>query len=370
MKAPTSLIAAAEKAILECRNAASPVRGSGEVAEVARLVVSLPENLVNEWAPHLSAGRLEITGVFTHQTPKALWTDPRTGDDQSPELADLLVIVESNDAWGSTQRALLVQAKVADARRTDGRFTLAKKGPAVQRYLYAHWPPFKLTGLTAHSRQFNIAPRVAGTCPGSRYASINVNTPAPDSGWWVEAAQPAIPTKPGPASPGASSTATARVPADPRDPVSVVDYDGSFDATVSLGEALREMILGTLGTPLDKDPEWKGVVDHLIAVATQRDVAGMKMPGVFATSAGVKLEHIVTANRVMKFAPTYVGPYLLLNEDTVVHHSGNVGSWPPGRDGTFEPFIEAWPGGFGIIHMRLSSAEWKDGEASDERPIG
>jgi hypothetical protein len=368
MYAPTTLIAAAEKAILKCRtDPKDPVKGGGEVAEVARVVLNGPRNLVNEWAPHLGAGTLSVVGVFTHQTPKAIWVDPRDGKTQRPELGDLLVVVDRDDGVVRTQRALLIQAKVADTKQTGGRFSLGKDGPAIQRYMYAHWPAFELTGFDKHAGPFDIKPAIDGQCAGSRYATVNIETPSPASGWWVESAQPSIPAKPCFGPPRTPGTTLPSVPADQRDPLAMVGYDGSFDATVPFGQALRDMLVGTLGAILEASPEWGDVVEHLKSVALERDSASRKMSGVKAVRSTAELKNIKSESRVMKFAPVYYYPGGQVSPEPFAARSINLKGMPPLGMRWLAPFASP-PSGFGILYIRLDNVEWREeaGPVSNE----
>ncbi|CAJ5451273.1 Uncharacterised protein [Burkholderia pseudomallei] len=337
MKAPLALAPAAEKAVRDCRIKPNPVSGAGEVAEVARLVLQLPDKLVHEWRPYLVSGELDVLGVFTHKSPKARWTDPRDGESRTPELCDLLLVLDCEESSGRTRRALVIQAKVADAGTETGQFTVGKNGPDIQRYLYAHWPAFKLTGLRSTPAAFNIQPAIPGQCPGTRYACINVNAPAPASGWWLEDAQPAIPAAPTAAS-GALGTPVA--------------YHGTFQATVPLGEALRDMVTGTLGAPLANGSEWERLVGHLERVAERRQKSSKAPPDVLAAH-GTHLPHIAAASLFMTDAGKF------FDSKAMEGHRRWANAEPPNDDRPLV-VVDAQGPGFGIIYVRLVSPEWRD----------
>lgn len=67
----------ADTAISNCVGETTKVSGSGEVPEVARLVLGLPDRLVKSWTGELLSGRVQVNGVFCHSTPQAHWTDRR-----------------------------------------------------------------------------------------------------------------------------------------------------------------------------------------------------------------------------------------------------------------------------------------------------
>lgn len=108
MNAPPALTALAETAIRSCLGSTALVTGDGETAEVARLVLQLPAALVQAWSPMLAAGELDVVGVFSHKTPRARWTDPRTARSCEPELCDLLLVLDCEDLEGRTKRALVI----------------------------------------------------------------------------------------------------------------------------------------------------------------------------------------------------------------------------------------------------------------------
>lgn len=333
MTALVQLAAAAERAIRACRGAASPVHGSGEVAEVARLVLQLPQELTREWSKHLSTGELDVIGVFSHKTPKTSWTGKLDQKTYQPELCDLLLVFDIENAGDRTKRALMIQAKVADPKMNLGGFIIGKDGEDVQRYLYVHLPPFTLTGLDSAPDYFDIRPSTDGSCLGSRYAGIKVVASTPDSGWWLEKKQPTA----------------------PENPKAMSDYAGKYNADIPLGQALYEMLTGSLGAELTSGSEWERLVQHLLDVATKRDDLGRSPPDVKAAAAGNKLPHFSKSSIALYDARQFFEHKACTGYETLDF----VKSAPPDREGTPGLSEEMHPG-FGIIYVRLISPVWHD----------
>ncbi|WP_414604371.1 hypothetical protein [Stenotrophomonas sp. AR029] len=333
MTALVKLAAAAENAIRACRGATSPVHGSGEVAEVARLVLQLPQELTREWSKHLSTGELDVIGVFSHKAPKTSWTGKLDQKTYQPELCDLLLVFDIEDGGSRTKRALMIQAKVADPKMELGGFIIAKDGEDVQRYLYVHLPPFTLTGLNPIPGSFDIKPSTDGTCLGSRYAGIKVGSSAPNSGWWLEKTQPTAPAN----------------------PKAMSDYAGKYDAEIPLGQALYEMLTGSLGAELTPSSEWERLVQHLLDVATKRDHLGKSPPDVKASAAGNKLSHLSKSSIALYDARHFFEHKACTGYEFLDF----VNSAPPDRGGTPDLSEEMHPG-FGIVYVRLISPVWHD----------
>lgn len=136
---------------------AGHIAGDEEPKGVARLIFGLPTALQAIWqrgVPPAMAGRLvEVGGRFCHTSPKVRWSGQEGAETftHAPELADLLVTVESN----GRREALLVQAKAEKANSNPSQVTktLSDDGTTVQRYMYAKWPRFKVAKI-------EIAPHV------------------------------------------------------------------------------------------------------------------------------------------------------------------------------------------------------------------
>lgn len=288
-----------------------------------------------------------ISGVFCHKTPQAKHLSGVTHCEQSPELGDLLLCVEQ--IVGKKQRsssALLLQAKMGQKVGGTGQFGVGTGSEAVQRYLYANWPSFSLTGLPGSSPQFDIAPPVAGQCPGSRYACIE-SSPAPnESGWWIEERQ-----------------ATAVTP-----------YSGTFPAAVGLGEALTRMVNGSLGAPLEDcvnltNLEWKRLVGHLLNVAVRRDARDKNPPDVSGVSGYKPPHHAVAclmkwqgqeflAEDPFEFLLQKRTPWKLFRS---LLEDGMYYPWPPyWQPPTSELVLDKDQRGLGIIRVTLIDPEWSE----------
>lgn len=332
MSSTISLATAAEAAVRTCLANPSLVLGTGETAEVARLVLHLPDALVNAWKPFMSAGELDVLGVFSHKTPKTRWVDPRTKETQSPELCDLLLVIDSTSAQGRARRALVVQAKPASSG-SSGKFSVSKGSPEVQRYLYTHWPKFTLTGSGGSSiTAFDIAPLAVGTCPGTRYACVNVGANPPASGWWVEGKQ-AHATKEG-------------------------SYSGTFQATVPLGEALSDMVGGKLGAALTSDSDWKKLVEQLETVAENRQLLGKNLSDVVATASGTVLNHVKAASLFMTDASRFFDSKATCGHSYWGDDALGSGAIPPNGERP-AVIVEEEGVGFGVIYVRLILPEWR-----------
>jgi len=274
MKFPDALSSLAEQAILDARNDQSIVSSAkdGEVSHVAKVVLHLPDALVNLWAPFLKSGTLTVQSVFCHKTPKAKHYSDFKKKNVMPEFGDLLLITNLQSGGADDRRAMLLQAKMGNQNGNPGEFDLASGGDAIQRAMYAHWPSVGLTGLGKRPRPiFNLAPNPPGSCKAARYACIDPSPSIGSSGWSIEDSQP------------------NQVP----------PYCGRFQAKVPLGDALVEMLSGELGASLISDPEWSRAVAHLIAVANLRDSASRKPPDVVVVSGVTKAPHTSQAMNLM-----------------------------------------------------------------------
>lgn len=171
---PNPLLSATEQAIALAWGDDSVYKDDGEPAHVARLVAQLPQRLVSAWAgialPH---GGLTVTGVFCHHRPKVQWTPPipMTQKSYSPELADLVLIVESPNAPVAQRNlALLIQAKMGNL---DGSFRVGRGSELAQRYMYANWPAFVFAALPSQHRLQGQVLKIGGQSgSGTRYAAI------------------------------------------------------------------------------------------------------------------------------------------------------------------------------------------------------
>lgn len=332
MHTPPTLTDLAEGAIRSCLGNSTLVSGAGEVAEVARLVLQLPNAIVSAWSSKLVAGELDVLGVFCHKTPKTSWTDFRTNTVRKPEFCDLMLVFDCDEGTARTRRALVIQAKTADTGASAGQFSIASGSEEYQRYLYAHLPKFKLTGLPRPATTpFDIAPNPLGGCPGVRYACVNVNAAAPASGWWIEVGQPAIP--------------------------SLGIYHGRINATQSLGEALHQMLDGKLGAPLTAGSEWERVVLHLESAAKGRQKRKKTPPDVVATAAGTVLPHMAAASLFISHPRSFFE-----SKATSGANDGAYRSEPPFLSSDHLLSVPEGSDGFGIIYVRVIAPEWRNSD--------
>lgn len=329
----TLLAQQANAAIDQCMLDTSQVVGSGEVAQVARLVLGLPNLLVDAWRPHIASGWIEVEGVFCHATPNAYWDDPqstRTPPEQrQPELCDLMIVVDTGATRGSPleTRAMLVQAKLGES----GAIKISSGGPAAQRYMYANWPLFDLCGLPLPPlKGVNIAPPLAGTCRGSRYACVDVSNRT----WTFEAAQAPVVS-----------------PFNRLD-----DYASTVFTSASLGAELVATLIGQAGEKCAGD--WARLVYHLQRLAVARLFEGRHPAGVKAQVGATPLSHACRASTFAsrwENAP-FVQTPLLYNRApySLLQHGGSVGSTIP-KGELLEP-----QRGYGILKIRTRNLEFAD----------
>lgn len=328
-----ALTALAEAATSQCVGDTSNVAGTGEIAEVARLVLGLPDRLVKSWGPQLHLGKIEVDGVFCHATPQAFWTDPYNAPHlQHPELCDLLIVLDDYPPHGARQRrAFLLQAK----RGQSGMFAVGTGGPSVQRYMYANWPKFDLVGRPLDDLlNVQLAPPSPGQCPGSRYALVD-DTSSPKR-WSIEVtqAQPIIPS------------------------TSFNDYACQVLAPIGLGEALVGMMSGTVGSQCNGD--WGCVVAYLLKLAKEREAENRQPAGVKSSTSGVILAHSAHASTFVNALPTSAS--FTLREYPFMHHLLRS-QWREDirhrstlmSGDRFEPTE-----GFGVIHIKIKAGKWRN----------
>lgn len=300
------LASLANKAITGCVGNTSQVAGVGEIPEVARLVLGLPDLLVNAWRPHMAAGWLEVEGVFCHATPYAHWDDPESKATpprkRRPELCDLLIVVETGATQPGRVRdwAFLVQAKDGNG----GAISIEKGRPAAQRYMYANWPTFKLVGRPLPPLiGVNIAPSTPGACSGSRYACVDVT----QGTWSFESGQ-----------------APSISPFGKLD-----DYAGTVQTTRSLGDELVAALTGQAGAPCFG--KWGSLVRHLQLLAIAR-LFSEKSPSAVKPQmvGGPPLSHACrAATFVGRWEPPASAQPLAVNTRvpySLLEHGGSVAS--------------------------------------------
>ena len=259
MNVPSKIAAAADRAINIATRDKTYVHGTNEPSLVARLVAALPVQLVKRWGIHFGPGVVQVTSAFCHPRPQAHWDSNPLGPGRS-ELCDLLLLVASPDKSGvMTERALLIQAK----NGINGIAFLTSAGDIKQRYMYANWPDFHIAKGNCNKREKGKgAPKSASKCvnnvtsyniaaaakSAARYGIVQENArPA----WRIEALQASCP----------SSNLKTRVSIaksfDDLDEVPV-------SATLSLGQALEDMVNHSLGYPI----QYTGTDDWTEVIAT------------------------------------------------------------------------------------------------------
>jgi len=324
----TLLTQLADEAIDRCMLDTSQVVGVGEIAQVARLVLCLPDVLVNAWRPHMTSGWMEIEGVFCHATPNAYWDDPGSTstppEQKQPELCDLMIVIETgvNRQSKADKRAFIVQAKLGES----GSIKIGSGGPAVQRYMYANWPLFDLCGLPLDRlKGVNIAPNMAGSCEGGRYACVDVANRT----WSIEAAQAPVVS-----------------PFNKLD-----DYASTVTTPESLGSELVAALAGQAGA--ECRGHWALLVHHLQLLAVARLFEGREPAGVKAQAAAKPLSHACRASTFVgrwegtPFARTFGYDERVLY--SLLERGGSVASTIP-KGELLEP-----QQGFGVLKIRTSN---------------
>ena len=151
---------------------------TGEAGFVAAFVLGAVPAIAAVWKPLLKPHGLSVrmSGVFCHQTPIVSFTD-RANVPRRCELADLLVVVDDlTSGTATTRRAVLIQAKMAQA---SGGQRLTTQGDVTQLDLFSYWPSFMLPpGFAPGQRDFQNCshPGLAVEC--GRYGLID-NPPNP-----------------------------------------------------------------------------------------------------------------------------------------------------------------------------------------------
>ena len=318
----------ANQEIAGCVSNTSRVLGTGEVAEVARLVLGLPDLLVNKWRPYVAAGTLEVEGVFCHASPQAKWINPFSKkippEEKHPELCDLIIVVESTGSGSSPagKRAALIQAKLG----TNKSMKISGHGPSVQRFMYANWPAFDLAGKPMGKLiNVQIRPTPNGTCQGTRYACVDVG----NQRWDVEASQ-------------ASEVVSHS---------SFGQYSGTFKASDTLGDFLVAMLGGASGANCTGN--WEGLVKHLQNLAIVRLLTGQSLAGVKAAASTSALSHAARAIAYVSHVPPLVpnSPWREWYVPTGLMNRSTRSTFSRGE--TFSPTQ-----GFGILTIRVKGIEF------------
>ncbi len=146
---------------------------TGEIGFVAAIVLGAVPAIASAWRAILRPARYSVrmSGVFTHQTPKADFIDS-AGISRNCELADLLIVVDDLTSGALSARwAVLIQAKMA---AVGGGQTLSQQGDLNQLDLISRWPPFTLPASFAPGpRDFSTCTHAGAVVDCARYGLID-----------------------------------------------------------------------------------------------------------------------------------------------------------------------------------------------------
>lgn len=129
---------------------------NGEVGLVASIVLGAVPDISRAWTPVLAGSgyALRMSGVFCHQAPMVRFKANRSAQtEETCELADLLVVVDSYCVAGATRFASLIQAKMASSAK---RVKLMGPSSVRQLFLYQNWPTFEFSDGAYGTRRFNL----------------------------------------------------------------------------------------------------------------------------------------------------------------------------------------------------------------------
>lgn len=87
-----------------------------EVGFAAAVTLDGVHRIAKRWRPLLAAERFSLAmhGVFCHAAPLVEFRHPRTAQPNRCELADFLIVIDVVATGGTTRRAALIQAKMAN----------------------------------------------------------------------------------------------------------------------------------------------------------------------------------------------------------------------------------------------------------------
>lgn len=244
--ANSKLATSADQAVLLASNDKSIITGSSEPNQVARLVTSLPHQLVKAWQPFVASGALTVSAAFCHAKPLVDWSSPFSEKStRRSELGDLLIIFDTPDSRGvRIKRSLLIQAKISKTSSC----SISSETELAQRYLYSHWPEMKLCGvppaLTAPD-PLDISDCFSdgGQDIQARYAGVEVGSVVSPA-WFLESGASTFPSITG----GSSIKSAGSI---------------SLSFKSSLGSGLAEIYLGRLGRRCDLNDKWSELSVYL-----------------------------------------------------------------------------------------------------------
>lgn len=107
---------------------------------VAAVHLGAVPRIASAWKAELAplGATIKLSGVFCHQSPMVTYIDSK-GSVRRCELADLLVVVDSQMPWFMGRTAVLIQAKMAAAY---GTVSPTGVSSLTQLELYQRWPAF------------------------------------------------------------------------------------------------------------------------------------------------------------------------------------------------------------------------------------
>lgn len=121
---------------------------------VAAVHLGAVPNIAAAWKAELAplGATVKLTGVFCHQSPMVTYVNAK-GQGRRCELADLLVVVDSQLPWFTGRTAVLIQAKMAA-----GYGTVSPTGISslTQLELYQLWPAFDFEQASYGMKSVNL----------------------------------------------------------------------------------------------------------------------------------------------------------------------------------------------------------------------
>lgn len=352
----TTLSSAADSAIKKARSNNNIITGRSEPNEVARLVASLPEQLIHAWQPFVTEGAMTVSAIFCHAKPRVSWESPLNGRlAHQPELADLLFIFDTQHNGAREERALLIQAKISDA----GKLNLSTEGELVQRYMYSNWPKISLPKTPNHllpsSSPLILSPAGINPCDiQGRYACVEQCLTA-DPAWLIES---------GPSTMSKLSDKATTFKS---------SGDISLSLSTSLGEGLVQIYSGLLGRRSDQKDDWSKLIKYLQSYAAHyaqqkslphvTSCAGAIPPPItsaktyFANITPKFLRHSKIKHLLLGLND-WIDPHLIIPTP----HGGSTLNWhispPPGSTGLN---FDDTPPGFGVIRIAIDEPLHTDG---------
>jgi hypothetical protein len=278
-----------------------------EVGFVAAITLGGISGIATAWRPLLgSLGiRLSISGVFCHAAPQIRF-ERSSGGYATCELADLLVVVDSNESGKVIRNASLIQAKMAAKA---ARVKLTGASSVRQLGLYQSWPLFSFVEGIYGNNHYDLA--MGTTEDAGTFGVIDRhfrNRRAVPPLWTQHAAKP---------TPGAITNEPSL---------------GNFLAEMA---AMRRSGFGRRAVPGGED-DWSKVIDILLRVTYAKTFRHAPTLGAAAPHRG----------------DTTVAYFISGPAQSAARRRAEPG-WRPPFDGI--EFIEGdAPGGISVVHIMLT----------------